>query len=121
MGFNYFSAELDPRGGAHVVSGRGEIDVYSAPELRDALNEAVSRGPNPVVVNLSDVTFMESRGLHLLLNAQRRLTRQRRDLAVVCPPDGPVRRVFELTRLDTTFSLHESLDAAIAATLARSA
>ena len=51
-----------------------------------------------MVIDLTEADFIDSMGLHALLNIQRRLIRRGRALAVVCPP-GPVRNAFELTRL----------------------
>jgi anti-anti-sigma factor len=57
---------------------------------------------------------MDSTGMSVLLNARRRLTRQGRQLLVVCP-SGPVMRLFELTRMVDTMGVHPSKDAALAA------
>jgi anti-sigma B factor antagonist len=79
----------------------GEIDVATAPRLIAALNEAVAESVGSVIIDLTAVGFMDSTGLALLINAHRRLSRQRKRFAVVCPP-GPLWNVFELTdMLDT--------------------
>ncbi|MDQ5834621.1 MAG: STAS domain-containing protein [Actinomycetota bacterium] len=89
--------------GVDVLLVEGEIDIASAGRLIAVLNQAVVDAVRSVVVDLSAVAFMDSTGLALLLNAHRRLTRSRRGFAVVCP-DGPVRRVFEIT--DMVDTLH---------------
>lgn len=74
----------------------GEIDVATAPRLLAALNDAVAEAVGSVIIDLTSVGFMDSTGLALLINAHRRLSRQSKGFAVVCP-DGPLWRVFELT------------------------
>ena len=98
--------------GAYLVIARGEIDLASAELLGGALQEALNAAQPAVVVDLMQVEFMDSSGLHLLLNALRRLTRQGRGLAVACC-DGPVQRVFDATRLAATFATRPSREAAL--------
>ena len=66
-----------------------------------------------VVVDLSDVRFMDSTGLALMLNAARRLTRRRLGFAVVCP-EGPVRRAFDIAGLDACIKLAAGVEDALA-------
>jgi len=80
----------------------GEIDLQAARELGQALNELVGTAGGAATIDLSDVTFIDSTGLGALVRARERLRRQSRTLILVCPP-GPVRQVFELTRLLGTF------------------
>ena len=90
------SVERSSDGEVELVSVSGEIDIGSAPRLISALNEAVGNGDSPLVVDLTEVVFMDSTGLALLLNAHRRLTRRGTGFAVVCD-EGPVKRVFAIT------------------------
>lgn len=82
----------------------GELDLLTAPKLAARLDEAVRQREGDVVVDLSEVEFVDSAGLHALLNGQRRLIRLSRRLSVICGP-GPVRRVFELARLVETLGV----------------
>jgi anti-anti-sigma factor len=59
-----------------------------------------------IVLDLNDTLFIDSAGLHVLLNTQRRLTRRNRKLRVICG-SGPVRRVIELARLVDTLNVSE--------------
>jgi anti-sigma B factor antagonist len=96
-----------------VVRAVGEIDISTRLRLSTALNDIVTRDHEPVVVDLGAISFMDSSGLGILLNALRRLIRQRRRLTLVCPP-GEVRRVIDLTGLIDTFSVHDALEPAVA-------
>ena len=60
-----------------------------------ALNEAIADMSAPLVVDLTEVGFMDSTGLALLMNARRRVLRQGQGFAIVCPT-GPIARVFEI-------------------------
>lgn len=100
-------------GEARVLAPSGEIDHATTPVLANALRRATLEDHGPVVVDLCEVTFIDSAGISTLLNALRRLTRRRRRMLVVCPP-GRLRRIFELVGLVGTFELFESRAEALA-------
>jgi anti-anti-sigma factor len=75
--------------------------------VADALRRATLDGEGPVVLDLTETTFIDSAGISTLLNGLRRLTRLRRKLVVICPP-GPARRVFDLLGLVGTFEIVDS-------------
>jgi anti-sigma B factor antagonist len=83
---------------ATVIGVSGELDILTVSKLTTRLDDAIRRRHGDVVIDLSDAEFIDSMGLHALLNIQRRLLRQARALVVICPP-GPVRNAFELARL----------------------
>jgi anti-sigma B factor antagonist len=90
--------------GGTVVAVSGELDVFTAPRLTTQLDEVVRRRRGDVVIDLRDTEFIDSLGLHTLLNVQRRLARHSRGLTVVCG-EGAVRRAIELARLTETLGL----------------
>ena len=104
--------------GYELLAVEGEIDIATSPRLIAALNEAVTDSVGGVVVDLTAVEFMDSTGLSLLVRAQRRMRKRGRGFAVVCP-DGPVRRIFEITDLLGTLSVSPSREAALTALDAR--
>jgi anti-sigma B factor antagonist len=87
--------------GIELVLVEGEVDIATASRLISVLNSSVAEAIRSVVVDLSRVGFMDSTGLALLINANRRLSLRRKGFAVVCPP-GPLRRVFEITDMIET-------------------
>lgn len=94
-----------------VISVSGDMDLHSAPELRDRLGDLVDGGVSRVLLDLSRTTFLDSMALGVLLSAKKRMTAAGGDLElVVSTPD--VRRIFEITMLDRVFTLHESRAAA---------
>jgi anti-anti-sigma factor len=108
------TVEVEQMPGLRVVSAEGELDLANVGALRLALRDAVWRGDGDVVVDLCGVTFIDSVGVSTLVNALRRLTRQRRGMAIACVP-GPVLRIFEMARLNGAFRIYESRSAAIEA------
>jgi anti-sigma B factor antagonist len=97
-------------GDCAVVRVTGEIDVYTAPGLRDALNRP---GSDHVVADLRGVTFLDSTGLGVLVGALKRLQRRGGSLKIVIGT-GRIRRLFELTNLARAFDMRTSVQDAIA-------
>ena len=108
--FELSEEDLDRR--THVISVSGEIHVSTAPEFQRRLDAAISRGKTAVVLDLTETEFIDSTGLSVILNGLRRVTRQRGRMAIVCT-NPTVRRLFEITRLDSTFDIHETSEDAL--------
>jgi anti-sigma B factor antagonist len=102
---------LDDR--ATIVTVEGEIHVSTAPEFSAMLSAIVNGGPTSLVLDLTDVMFIDSTGLSVLLNALRQVTHAGGQMAVVCS-NPTVLRLFEITRLDTTFDIHAEVEPALA-------
>ena len=94
--------------GLTVIEAGGELDLLTVTRLAADLDGEVRQGLHDVVVDLRTLEFIDSAGLHVLLNARRRLARQGRALGIVCTP-GDVHRVFELSRLIETLEVTSSL------------
>jgi len=96
-----------------VVRVSGEIHLATAPEFSARLSDVLAEGRTAVVVDLTEVGFIDSTGLSVLLNALRRTTRAGGTLTLVCT-NPTVLRLFEVTRMDTTFTIVDSRDEALA-------
>jgi anti-sigma B factor antagonist len=92
----------------------GEVDVYTAPRLRERLVELVDGGARKVVVDLGRVEFLDSTGLGVLVGAHKRLRAAGGSLALVCARE-PLLKIFRITALDQVFPLYDSVDTATAA------
>lgn len=99
--------------GHTVLEVGGEIDVYTAPRLRERLVELSAAGRHHVVVDLARVEFMDSSGLGVLVGAHRRLRTGEESLTLVCPEEKLL-KIFRITGLDTVFDIHRSVDEATA-------
>jgi anti-sigma B factor antagonist len=93
---------------------RGDVDLATATALEEALEAAIRDSVGALVVDLTDVSFIDSTGLQVLLRTRGLLGREDRALALVCP-HGPVRRVFELAGVSDVFALYPTREAAEAA------
>jgi anti-sigma B factor antagonist len=99
--------------GCAVVVATGEIDLYTAPALRDSLIRA-GESSSSIVIDLTEVTFLDSTGLGVMLGALGRARTTDRSVALVGPTDM-VKRVLQITGLDQVFSTYARLDEALAA------
>lgn len=91
-----FGIELQPRRETIVVAARGEVDVVSAEQLRRQLREVLETGFRRIVLDLRHVSFMDSTGLHTVLDAAGASRRRDVDFALIHGP-AAVRRLFEVT------------------------
>jgi anti-sigma B factor antagonist len=105
-------AEEDVDARTHLIAVSGEIHVSTAPEFSRRLNAAIAHGKTAVVLDLTGTEFIDSTGLSVLLNGLRKVTRQRGRMALVCT-NPTVLRLFEITRLDSTFDIHPTREAAL--------
>jgi anti-sigma B factor antagonist len=96
----------------HVVSLRGEIDAHTAPKLGSRLFGLAEDGARGVVVDLSHVTFMDSTGIGVLLNALRHLNVRRCQMVLVCPTER-VMRPFEVTGLTGHLTIFDTREKAL--------
>lgn len=90
----------------------GEIHASTAPEFSERLNSAIESGKRGVLLDLTGVEFIDSTGLSVLLNGLRRVTRVRGAMVIACA-NPTVLRLFEITKLDSTFEILPSCDQAM--------
>jgi len=93
-----------------VLEVRGEVDAYSAPQLRDALREMGGEGAR-LLVDLNGVDFMDSSGLGVLIGALKRAREEGGELALVCTGQNLL-RLLAITGLDRVFTILDSVEAA---------
>jgi anti-sigma B factor antagonist len=106
---------VEVKGTACVVKLAGELDLYNAPQVRDALAKACVDSPERVIVDLSEVEFIDSTALGVLIEARRQLKDNRAFL--LAAPGLETRRALEISGLDRHFNVHESVAEALAAEL----
>lgn len=115
------SAREDPvsgverNNGAVVVALAGELDLYNAHVVRDALLEACAESPERLVVDLSAVKFIDSTALGVLIEARTRMANRRAFL--LAAPGLETKRALEISGLDRHFSVHDSLADALSSPL----
>ncbi len=94
-----------------TVSGR--LDAVEATPLRAALNEYLTTGTNRIVIDLTDVHFVDSAGLAALVIGMKRARQENGDVRLVSPSHPDAQRVFELTKFDDVFAMAADLDSAL--------
>jgi anti-sigma B factor antagonist len=108
--FGLVDEPVDER--THVLAPHGEIDALTAPKLGRRLLRLVDEGKTGVVVDLSSVTFMDSTGIGVLLNALRQLHSRDGGLVLVCPTER-VMRPFVVTGLVGRLRCFDTREAAL--------
>ena len=100
--------------GTTIVSVGGEIDVYTAPKLRDKITELGAAGAHDLVIDLEAVEFLDSTGLGVLVGGLKKVRAHDGSLQLVCTQDRLL-KIFRITGLAKVFTIHSSAEAAIAA------
>ena len=99
--------------GKTVVAVGGEIDVYTAPKLRDKITELVGEGVYELVIDLSGVEFLDSTGLGVLVGGLKKVRAHDGTLTLVCNQDRLL-KIFRITGLAKVFVIHDDAASALA-------
>lgn len=104
---------IDERSGTSplVIAVQGEIDVATAPQLRESLHRVIADGESTVVLDLLGVTFLDSTALGVMVGALKRCRELGGELHVVIA-DPRILKIFEITGLTNVFRIADSLQAA---------
>jgi anti-anti-sigma factor len=108
-------ADVTRRDGAVVVRLQGELDLYNAHEVRQALLDAAESAPERLIVDLAAVEFVDSTALGVLVEGRAQLANRR--AFMLAAPAAETRRALEVSGLDRHLSVHDSVDGALASTL----
>ena len=100
--------------GYSVLEVAGEIDVYTAPQLRERLIALVEGGSRQVVVDLGRVEFLDSTGLGVLVGGLKKVRAHDGSLQLVCNQDRLL-KIFRITGLAKVFVIHDTAEGALAA------
>lgn len=109
----YEEVAVTDRDGWQVLILAGEVDVATAPRLRDRLVQLVTQGPPQVVVDLTGITFIDSMGLGALVSGLKRARAHDGDLRLAGPSEH-VAKVLSITRLDQAFVVGDDVEAVLA-------
>ena len=107
---------LDTRqvGDRTVVTVGGEIDVYTAPKLRDKITELVNAGSHALVIDMEKVEFLDSTGLGVLVGGLKKVRAHDGSMELICSQDRLL-KIFRITGLAKVFTIHDSAAAALGA------
>ena len=101
-------------GDATVVEVSGEIDVYTAPRLREKIIALVEAGSYQLIIDMEGVEFLDSTGLGVLVGGLKRVRQHDGGIELVCT-QGRILRIFRITGLSRVFEIYNSVDEARAA------
>ena len=108
------SIETENVGDAVVLHVAGEVDVFTAPQLREALVGAIEQGSRDVVVDLQGVDFLDSTGLGVLVAGLKRVRQYGGDLSLVCTREH-ILKILDITGLVKVLRVYDSVEATTAA------
>ena len=108
------SLETREQDGHTVVVVGGEIDVYTAPKLRDKITELVNGGHHDLVVDMENVDFLDSTGLGVLVGGLKKLRAHDGSMQLICTQERLL-KIFRITQLAKVFAIYESQADALAA------
>jgi anti-sigma B factor antagonist len=110
MNFDIQTEQLGNDG--YVIALAGEVDLYTAPEFKQQLLEAIAQGAKNVIVDFSSTTFIDSTTLGVLVGGVKRLRTNDGQLTLVCS-DRNITKIFEITGLDRVFTIYPTRDEAV--------
>jgi len=102
------------KGEVVILDISGEIDLYNAPEIKDIINRMIEQKKYNVVINLKNVTYIDSSGIGALISSLSNLKKYQGGLKIV-NVFASVRKVFELTKLTSFFDIFDSEEEAVKA------
>lgn len=109
MNFNIDTYSLD--NGVPVIRLEGEVDVYTAPQLKQQMISLLEAGTKQMIIDLTRVEYFDSTALGVLIGGLKRMRERDGNLSLICP-NPRIRRVFEITGLDKIFDIYNNVDEA---------
>lgn len=103
---------VDQAGDWTIVAVSGEVDVATAPLMRERLVQLIANGTTHLVVDLSDVSFLDSIGLGVLVGALKRIRQAEGELRLIIPQERII-KLFDITGLSQVFEISDRLDHAL--------
>jgi len=95
------------KNGNYKIQVSGQVDLYTSPDLRKAILGSVDKSKDTIIIQLSQVEYMDSSGVATLVEGLRSATKQKKSFQLLSPSHA-VRKVLNLSRLETVFAITES-------------
>ena len=102
------------KGEVVILDISGEIDLYNAPEIKDIVNKLIDQKKYNVIINLKEVTYIDSSGIGALISSLSNLKKYQGGLKII-NVFASAKKVFELTKLTSFFEIYDSEDEAVKA------
>jgi anti-sigma B factor antagonist len=101
--------ETRTENGWTVITAAGELDLYTAPKLRDEVLAIIDGGVDRIAIDLNDVGFIDSTGLGILVACLKRVRERDGRMVLIAPEASPLRRLLSLTGLEQVLPTHTAL------------
>lgn len=98
--------------GVLIVNIIGEVDLYNAPKIKEIINENIGKGFVKFIINMNEVTYIDSTGIGSLIFARQTIIGNKGALRLIHIKDS-VKKIFELTKLNNFFTIYNSESEAI--------
>ncbi len=98
-----------PGSDRYVITVSGEVDLATSPDLDNAIIAAIESGTSSLAIDLTDVSFMDSSGLGVIVRGLKRCREADKDLDLVITNER-VLKVFGITGLDQVIPIHDSIE-----------
>ncbi len=108
------SLETRHENGHTIIEVGGEVDVYTAPKLRDRISELVADGNYNILIDMENVEFLDSTGLGVLVGGLKKLRAHDGSMQLICTQERLL-KIFRITQLAKVFAIHASQADALAA------
>ncbi|MCL5773375.1 MAG: STAS domain-containing protein [Firmicutes bacterium] len=92
---------------AHAVEVQGEIDVYSSPKVKEAINELIEKGNYTLIINLEGVRYIDSTGLGVLIGALKKVREHNGSISLICT-NPQIKKIFNITGLVKIFGIYKN-------------
>jgi anti-sigma B factor antagonist len=106
---------VERRGSVQVVRVAGEVDISNAARLEEEVSDAMPNDAAGLVLDLTDITYLDSAGIRMLFELAERTEGRRQSLAIVVPSDSLIRHSLTVTEVDQAMAMHETTADAVAA------
>ena len=104
---------VEERGDAVVATLTGELDLSGASRTRDSITQAVPTSARALVLDMTDLEFIDSSGVAMIFALARRLSSRRQEVHVAVRPGGPVERVLGIVGVEKAVSVHPDVEQAL--------
>jgi anti-sigma B factor antagonist len=112
---NLIGVEIEERGDVVVAVLTGELDIAVAEQTGRKIGASVPSSARGLVVDMSELEFMDSSGVSMLFGLARQVGSRRQELRVVAPEGRPVARVLQIVEFERAAPVHADVDSAVAA------
>lgn len=106
---------IEERGNLSVASVRGELDISNSAQTGDAIATELQIESRGLIVDFSELEFLDSSAIGMLFSLARRLGERRQQLHLVAPRGKAVARVLDIVEFDSAAPVHDTLDDALSA------